>query len=66
MKKNISKIKMYPFSPLLLPPFHISRERKTLISTPLPLNSFFKKKEKNQSAPFPPLHNEYNINPGRS
>jgi hypothetical protein len=103
MKKNISRIKMYPFppssfhlfiylggkktltstplplnsttkkgkkrrrtrSPLLLPPFHISRGKKNINLDPPPPQQK-KKKEKNQGAPFPPSHNEYNINPGPS
>jgi hypothetical protein len=39
-------------------------EKKTLTSTPLPLNN--KKKKKNHSAPYPSSHNEWNINPGPS
>jgi hypothetical protein len=64
MKKTFPE-KNVPFSPLLLPPFHISREKKTLTCTPFPLNSK-KKKKKNQAAPFqvPPSHNENPINPG--
>jgi hypothetical protein len=39
-------------------------KKKTLPSTPIPLNS--KKKKKNQGAPFPPSHNEFvkKITPG--
>jgi len=42
-KKNISRKKMYPFPPSS---FHISNEgkKKTLTSTPLPLNSVKNKK----------------------
>jgi hypothetical protein len=43
MKKTFPENPMYPFSHLLLPPFHISRGKKTLTSTPLPLNSKKKK-----------------------
>jgi hypothetical protein len=48
--------------------FHISneREKKTLSSAPLPPSIVKKKKEINQGAPFPPSHNEYNINPSPS
>jgi hypothetical protein len=67
MKKTFPEKPNVPLSPLLIPPFHISREKKTLTSTPLPLNNK-KKKKKNQDAPFqvPPSHNEYNIDPGPS
>jgi hypothetical protein len=47
MKKTFPE-KNVPLSPLLLPPFHISREKKTLTCTPLPLNS--KKKEEKKSS----------------
>jgi len=47
MKKTFLEKPNVPLSPLLLPPFHISREKKTLTSTPLPLNS--KKKEGEKS-----------------
>jgi len=67
MKKTFPKKPNVPLSPLLLPPFHISRGKKKLTSTPLPLNSK-KKKKKNQDAPFQvlPSHNEYNIDLGSS
>jgi hypothetical protein len=39
MKKNISKIKMYPFPPSSFHLFIYLGEKKTLTSTPLPLNS---------------------------
>jgi len=63
MKKTFPK-KNVPLSPLLLPPFHISRGKKKLTSTPLPLNSKKKKKKKSTctispNAPFPPSHNEF-------
>jgi len=63
MKKNISRIKMYPFPPSSFHLFIYLGEKKTLTSTPLPLNRKTKK-EKNEGTPFPPSHNEYNINPG--
>jgi hypothetical protein len=61
MKKKIKKKIIIPFPSS----FHTSNEskKKTLTSTPLPLNRK-KKKETNQGAPFPPSHNEYNINSG--
>jgi hypothetical protein len=34
-------------------------KKKTLLSTPLPLNNKKNKKIKNQGAPFPPSHNEF-------
>jgi hypothetical protein len=39
MKKKFLETLNVPLSPLLLPPFHISRGKKKLTSTPLPLNS---------------------------
>jgi len=66
MKKNISRIKMYPFPPSSFHLFIYIGEKKTLTSTPLPLNRKKEKKEKNEGTPFPPSHNEYNINPGPS
>jgi hypothetical protein len=47
MKKTFPEKPNVPLSPLLIPPFHISREKKTLTSTPLPLNN--KKKEEKKS-----------------
>jgi hypothetical protein len=47
MKKTFPEPLNVPFSPLLLPPFHISREKKTLTFTPLPLNN--KKKQGKKS-----------------
>jgi len=39
LDKNISRNLNVPLSPLLLPPFHTSGEKKKLTSTPLPFNS---------------------------
>jgi len=55
MKKNISRIKMYPFSPLLLPPFHISREKKNINFHPPPPQQLRKKKGKKSRCTLSPL-----------
>jgi len=47
MKKNISTLKMYPFPPSSFHLFIHLGEKKTLTSTPLPLNR--KKKKGNKS-----------------
>jgi hypothetical protein len=62
-KKNLRK-NNHPF-PFLLP--HVKGKQKKTINLhpPFPLDSK-KKGKKNQGAPFPPSHNEYNINPGPS
>jgi hypothetical protein len=52
-KKHFQKTLNVPLSPLLLPPFHISGKKKTLTSTPFPLNSK-KKRKKFKVHPFPP------------
>jgi hypothetical protein len=58
---------MYPFPPSSFHLFIHLGKKKTLISTPLPLNGK-KKKKKNQAALFqvPPSHNENPINLGPS
>jgi hypothetical protein len=45
---------MYPFPPSSFYVFIYLGEKKTLPSTPLPLNS-----KRNEGAPFPPSHNEF-------
>jgi hypothetical protein len=47
----------------LLPHFQWKGKKNINLRPPTPLNNK-KKKEINQGAPFPPSHNEYNINPG--
>jgi len=38
-EKHFQKTLNVPLSPLLLPPFHMYRKKKTLTSTPSPLKS---------------------------
>jgi hypothetical protein len=52
MKKTFLKTLNVPLSPLLLPPFHTSGEKKTLISTPLPFNNLKNKIKKINLHPF--------------
>jgi hypothetical protein len=62
MKKTFPEKPNVPLSPLLLQPFHISREKKNInLHTPPPQQ--FKKKAKKSRCTLSPLHNEYNINP---
>jgi len=64
MKKPFSETLNVPLSPLFLPPFHISRaKKKTLTSTPLPLNSKKKRRKKINLHPFkfPPHTITYTI-----
>jgi len=53
MKKTFPKKPNVPLSPLLLLPFHISREKKTLPSTPSP--STVKKRRKKTRCTFSPI-----------
>jgi hypothetical protein len=64
MKKTFLDTLNVLLSPLLLPPFHISGEKKTLTSTPSP--STVKKKENNQPAPtqVPPSPMNTTLHPG--
>jgi hypothetical protein len=54
MKKTFLEPLNVPLSPLL-PPFHISREKKTLTFTPFPLNSKKKKERKKSTCTLSPL-----------
>jgi hypothetical protein len=54
-EKHFQKTLNVPLSPLLLPPFHMYRKKKTLTSTPSPLKSKKKRRKKIEvCTPFPP------------